>query len=85
MPVSEPQVLPVKGLLHFVLQRLLHRVRFMTSNPKYDNEKLNTGADMEERKKGEALARSAPHESDTRHRITQRYLAQSNTYGVDHG
>ena len=53
----------------------------MTSNPKYDNEKLNTGADMQERKKGEALAGSTPHESDTPHGITQRYLAQSNNNG----
>lgn len=53
----------------------------MTSNQKYDNENLNTGADMEERKKGEALARSAPHESDTLHSITQHHLAQTNNSG----
>lgn len=76
MPLS--QVLRQKSPLHFVLQRLLHRSRFMTSNPKYDNEKLNIGADMEEGKRGEAFARPTPHESDTQHGITQRNLAQFN-------
>lgn len=56
----------------------------MTSNQKYDNEKLNTGADMEERKKGEAFSGSTPHESDTAHGITGLDLAQSNTCGGAH-